>query len=1077
MLPRALILNTLFAVLINSLLAYQTAAQLQLNQLSGTSHVPDAWLEDCSLNDIKFLDAKKGWAVGDHGLALFTRDGGQRWHKISLDTRVNLQSIHFVDEQFGWIVGGFAVPYVDHTHGYIWRTRDGGANWEMVRHHALPWIKHIEFQTPQSGWCITIANHVNPTGFYRTNDGGLTWSHKIGDSRSQWIAADQVEGNKVLVGDRGTLGHGVSDKIEPGVFNDGVRRTLRAVCMMDRETGFAVGPHGQLMRTRDGGLSWFPIEPDLDPQQRELFDFRTVCVTGSSVWFAGNPGSVVFQFDVENKRWNRVVTNVNEPINKIEFFNPQRGWLVTSLGTIMTTFDGGNQWQVQRRSAQRIGMMTIAESADRLPLETISLYCGEDQWITSATIVDPKSSRFADSPWLAENAARPALTRLGLSYVVTLNQPPAKSNQQPVESNPQYILSRLVREIRSQRPTVVVVGGKPQIMQSPLDSLVAKAVQMAGDNRAFPEQLEKANLQVWHVDKLYRTTQQGNEDASVNHRRYLTTLGNSIEDHVLVSRGLLNLSAQAPPSTHLTQMYSHRPDGVREHQLFNETVISQLDQARRQNARRAAGSSITYSVVGRKGQSFDKLRKWTTGNSRMRSDWLTELSTAVNGLNSDISGCWLYQLADQYMRDGKPEMTARALTQLVKSNPNHPFTDASLLWLMNYFYSDEMAYTQAKEIEKQINQGQPMFDPNVQPAGFSSQPIQLSNQNGSVLIWTPPSQALDQDEDPRAILAPELMKELSLLEKVKRVHSLRMRQGHYVWQTLSNRSPHLPEVPAFKFSSITYKRKYEGSNVAAFLSKNLANGHWDRYGFAGAALVERWLNDRSTPIGRVPMLNCQMAKQRPFLDGVLDDEIWQSLGASNATQKLQSPKVWAQTETADKPTDLMLAFDEQYLYMAVRCVKTKGPRYPTTATSRERDMDLDQFDRITIQLDTDRDYATAYSLTIDSRGCVHDSCGRDPGWNPKWYVASTQDENTWFAEAAIPLTELVPDNSFLRQPWAISAKRVTPGDGHQVWPLASLDDSAISITYVGLPIKGDVRPKEFGLLQFQLPESEDDPSK
>ena len=348
---RALILNTLLVTIINSTAAYDCNAQMQLNQQSGTNHAPKTWQDECSLNDIKFLDAHRGWAVGDHGLALFTRDGGQRWHPISLDTRVNLQSVHFVDDQFGWIIGGYAIPYVDHTRGFIWRTRDGGANWELVRHHALPWIKHIEFQTPQNGWCITIANHVNPTGFYRTNDGGLTWSHKIDHQKSQWIAGDQVAGKKVLVGDRGTVGFGNGDTIESGIFNDGIRRTLRDVSMLDNETGFAVGPHGNIMRTSDGGVSWFSIDPDFDSRQREMFDFRTVCLNGSKAWFAGNPGSIVFRFDVQTRQWHQVVTNVNEPINKIEFFNEQRGWMVTSLGTILTTFDGGKQWIVQRRSA------------------------------------------------------------------------------------------------------------------------------------------------------------------------------------------------------------------------------------------------------------------------------------------------------------------------------------------------------------------------------------------------------------------------------------------------------------------------------------------------------------------------------------------------------------------------------------------------------------------------------------------------------------------------------------------------------------------------------------------------------
>ena len=719
-------------------------------------------------------------------------------------------------------------------------------------------------------------------------------------------------------------------------------------------------------------------------------------------------------------------------------------------------------------------MMAVAQSADQLPLETISLFCGEDQWITSAVIINPKTSRFANTPWLAENAARPALTRLGVSYLVTLEHPPAKySASGKPERDEQCILSRLVREVRTQRPALIVVGGEPNTLKRPLDQMVQKAIQLAGDPKAYPEQLQKLNLQTWNVDKLYRVTQRGTEDASFNHRRYLTTLGMSIEDHVLVSRGFLNLPALARPATHLAQLYSHRPDGVREHQIFNEMVIKQHGRARRENSRQAAGSSMTYALVGRKSQSFSKLKQWKSNNQQMGLNWSTELHKAMNGLAIDVSGCWTYQLADLYLREGNPELTARALTHLVKSNPHHPFAEASFLWLLNYFNSDEMAYAQSKDIESKMRRDDTVYDPNVRQATYQTQTIRMSNQNGSVLIWAPPSSALDSQDDPRAILSPDSNKDLTPLERVERIRSLRMRQGNYVWQTLSNRSPYLPEEPVFKFSSICSKRKNEGKNVASFAAKNMASGHWDRYGFAGAALVERWLNDPTTPIGRVPVLNCQRAAQRPFLDGKLEDAIWETVAKNGAAQFLKSAENWVTGKDENNMTQMMVAFDEEFLFLAIRCSKSKDVRYPETATSRSYDQDLESFDRVAIQLDTDRDYATAFAMTMDSRGCVQESCGRDPGWNPKWYVASTQDDSHWTVEAAIRINELIPDNRLLKEPWAVSAKRFIPGHSQQVWPLASLEDSSISMTTSGLPVKGDVRPKEFGLLKFDLPETDD----
>jgi photosystem II stability/assembly factor-like uncharacterized protein len=1109
-------------------------AQMHLDMLAGNAHIPETWLNDCALNDIEMLSADTGWAVGDHGLALFTRDGGQRWHKINLNTRCNLESIFFVDEFHGWITGGFALPYVDHTQGFIWRTTDGGANWSLVRHPALPWIKQIHFSTPMDGWCITISNHVNPSGFYTSFDGGQTWSSKVDENKAQWIAADQAGIKKILIGDRGTTGHGTSNKFEPGLFADGVTRALNCVCMVDQDTGFAAGPNGAIMRTRDGGVSWYPHEPDFDPVQRETFDYHTAClqaapghgnmlpgalpmptrqsgpsgnappmpgtnmpstnmpstnmpstnmpstnmpgtnIHGAKVWFAGNPGSVLFQFDIDTKQWNRIITGINEPISKIEFYDLQRGWLITRLGTIMTTYDGGLSWHVQRRSADRAALMAIAGSADQLPLEMISKFCGDEQLVTTATIVDPQSSRFADSHWLAQNAAGPALTRLGVSYTVTIAPPVQKSDENNgAPDRSRMVLSKLVREIRTQRPTVIIVGGKPSIVNRPIDELVINAINAAGDPKAFPEQLERANLQPWFVDKLYRQTEQGNESASMSHRQFLTSLGMSVEDHVSISRGLLNLSVFGPTSTHLQLVHSHRPDGAREHQIFNEAAINQFGQARRQSELRARGSGVTYALVGRKTQSLEKLVRWDPSNPQMQAAWLGELSNATRGLATEVSGCWMYQLADLYMREGKPELAARTLTQLVRTNPNHPFTDASLLWLTNYFYSEEMAYAQARALEKRIARNDPIIDSNVRPASFSSEPVRLNNQSGSVLIWTPPSSALDKADDPRTQLAPDLDQDMTPVQRAQRLYSLRQRQGYNVWQALSNRSPHLPEVPPIKFASIVYKRKTEGPMVASFHAKNLANGHWDRYGFAGAALVERWLDDPKEPIGRVPALHCLRVSEHPFLDGKLDDAVWKTVTQQGYVQSLQSPQqLIEQIDVGDK-TALFTAFDDEFLYIAIQCDKSPDVTYPKTAESRTHDAVMDRYDRVTVQLDTDRDYASAYALSVDSRGCVADLCGRDPSWNPKWFVASSQTDKQWTVEAAIPLEELISDPSKLSAPWAISVKRVIGAGKHQVWPLASLDDSAFSVSQTGLPLKGDVRPKEFGLLRFHFGESEE----
>ena len=78
---------------------------------------------------VGFVDAQRGWAVGENGTILATADGGASWQPQTSNTTKRLPSVGFVDAQRGWAVGG---------NGTILATADGGANWANPR---LPYDK------------------------------------------------------------------------------------------------------------------------------------------------------------------------------------------------------------------------------------------------------------------------------------------------------------------------------------------------------------------------------------------------------------------------------------------------------------------------------------------------------------------------------------------------------------------------------------------------------------------------------------------------------------------------------------------------------------------------------------------------------------------------------------------------------------------------------------------------------------------------------------------------------------------------------------------------------------------------
>jgi hypothetical protein len=156
-------------------------------------------------------------------------------------------------------------------------------------------------------------------------------------------------------------------------------------------------------------------------------------------------------------------------------------------------------------------------------------------------------------------------------------------------------------------------------------------------------------------------------------------------------------------------------------------------------------------------------------------------------------------------------------------------------------------------------------------------------------------------------------------------------------------------------------------------------------------------------------------------------------------------------DDADWPGEVMLAYDREFLYLAIQCRQAPGAAYPADARPRTRDADLSARDRVELFLDLDRDFATYYRLTIDHRGHPGEGCWGDPSWDPEWFVAAGAADGTWTAEAAIALDQLTGRYPTSRTVWGLGIQRTVPGVGFQSW---------------SHPAAPSVRPEGFGYVTF-----------
>jgi hypothetical protein len=213
--------------------------------------------------------------------------------------------------------------------------------------------------------------------------------------------------------------------------------------------------------------------------------------------------------------------------------------------------------------------------------------------------------------------------------------------------------------------------------------------------------------------------------------------------------------------------------------------------------------------------------------------------------------------------------------------------------------------------------------------------------------------------------------------------------------------------------------------------------------WAACAAAEQWLIDAKGPPPK-KLLSVVTALDKPTLDGRLDEPLWQVAKPVALTGLVQGDE--------PLPAAAVLAFDNEFLYLAVSCKRAAGLGYEADSQPRPHDSDHAARDHVRLVLDVDRDYATWWELAIDHRGFPSASCAGDPTWNPQWFIAAGGDADWWTIEAAIPLAELGPKKPQVRDVWAVQVDRIVPSLG-----LASFSQ----------PADVRIRPEGFGLLVFE----------
>ncbi len=293
-----------------------------------------------SVEEVSFVDADQGWAVGLFKGVLSTADGGVTWQANRFGPPLGSLGVYFADAQHGWAVGQGSDSWdFDDGSEFICATSDGGATWQaqLYAERNLPGLDCI-YMAPdlRTGYAAGRASTL-----YRTGDGGATWTkvedlpipedlvYAIDFLDMQWLSPEVG----FLYGSGPSSGHS-SEQLLLVTTNGGTDWTLKYLpeatgdCeplwkthFADLQHGYAVGWGGQVWRTDNGGDDWTEKSP-----------------TGFSI----------------------------EALRNVHFDDAHHGWIVGNAGEVASTTDGGDTWTLFD-SGIPVGLNTI----DRLSATTL----------------------------------------------------------------------------------------------------------------------------------------------------------------------------------------------------------------------------------------------------------------------------------------------------------------------------------------------------------------------------------------------------------------------------------------------------------------------------------------------------------------------------------------------------------------------------------------------------------------------------------------------------------------------------------------------------------------------------------
>jgi hypothetical protein len=196
--------------------------------------------------------------------------------------------------------------------------------------------------------------------------------------------------------------------------------------------------------------------------------------------------------------------------------------------------------------------------------------------------------------------------------------------------------------------------------------------------------------------------------------------------------------------------------------------------------------------------------------------------------------------------------------------------------------------------------------------------------------------------------------------------------------------------------------------------------------------------------------------QAPKIDGRLDDAIWQQSSVSSDFLQLDP----IEGEVASEKTTVQIAYDEEGLYVGIRCYDRDPQAIVSRLTRRDGETEADW---VSLSLDPHLDRQTGCFFTAYASGSVIDGTyaddrNKDETWNAVWKVETSIDAEGWSAEFYIPyyVMRFSPQDEYT---WGLNVERhISRKQERTHWNLMQKDQPGLVSQFGNLHGIRDIDP-------------------